>query len=69
MPQDGVSKGKLDGPMLFRSQIIPNTVRKYWVYVPAQYDPAKPACVLVFQDARGPSIPKARCGCRSSWTT
>jgi enterochelin esterase family protein len=26
------------------------TFRKYWIYVPAQYDAAKPACVLVFQD-------------------
>jgi enterochelin esterase family protein len=35
---------------LFRSQIIKDTVRKYWVYIPAQYDLQKPACVLVFQD-------------------
>ena len=27
-----------------------DTVRNYWVYVPKQYDPAKPACVMVFQD-------------------
>jgi len=58
MPQDSVPKGKLEGPLLFRSQIIPNTVRKYWVYVPAQYDPAKPACVLVFQDGARAINPK-----------
>src|SRR5882724_4625267 len=52
LPQEGVPKGKLDGPMLFRSQIFSNTVRKYWVYVPAQYTPDKPACVLVFQDGQ-----------------
>src|SRR5678815_5981700 len=49
-PQAGVPKGKLEGPFLFRSQILTNTVRKYWVYVPAQYTADKPAAVLVFQD-------------------
>ena len=32
------------------SKIFPGTVRDYWVYVPKQYDPAKPACVYVNQD-------------------
>ena len=32
------------------SKIFPGTVRDYWVYVPAQYDGKKPACVMVFQD-------------------
>lgn len=50
LPQDGVPKGKLEGPHLFHSDIIKDTVRKYWVYVPAQYNPDDPACVLVFQD-------------------
>lgn len=50
LPRDGVPQGKLDGPHLFRSEIIEDTVRKYWVYVPAQYDAEEPACVLVFQD-------------------
>lgn len=50
LPQPGVPEGKLEGPHLFRSKAIPNTVRKYWVYVPAQYTGAKPANVLVFQD-------------------
>ena len=49
LPQEGVPKGKLEGPFLFKSQIFSNTVRKYWLYVPAQYTPEKPACVLVFQ--------------------
>ena len=35
------------------SKIFPGTVRDYWVYVPAQYTPAKPACVMVFQDGAG----------------
>ena len=33
-----------------QSKIFPGTVRDYWVYVPKQYDPAKPACVHVNQD-------------------
>ncbi len=52
LPQEGVPKGKLEGPFLFKSQIFANTVRKYWIYVPAQYTPEKPACVLVFQDGQ-----------------
>jgi len=51
-PQAGVPQGKLEGPFLFRSQILTNTIRKYWVYVPAQYTPNKPAAVLVFQDGQ-----------------
>lgn len=52
LPQEGVPKGKLEGPFLFRSQVFSNTVRQYWIYVPAQYTPEKPACVLVFQDGQ-----------------
>jgi enterochelin esterase-like enzyme len=33
------------------SSIYPNVEREYWVYVPQQYDPATPACLMVFQDA------------------
>src|SRR5829696_5457901 len=33
-----------------KSKVFPGTVRDYWVYVPKQYDPAKPACVYVNQD-------------------
>ncbi len=47
---EGVPKGKLIGPTPFKSQVLADTIRQYWVYVPAQYDAAKPACVMVFQD-------------------
>ncbi len=50
LPQKDVPKGKLSDPVLFKSKVIKDTVRKYWVHVPAQYDEKKPACVLVFQD-------------------
>jgi enterochelin esterase-like enzyme len=32
------------------SKIFSGTERDYWVYVPKQYDPAKPACLMIFQD-------------------
>ena len=50
LPQKDVPKGRLEGRTLFKSQVIKDTVRKYWVHVPAQYTGEKPACVLVFQD-------------------
>ena len=49
LEQPGVPKGKVTEHE-WKSTIFPGTVRKYWVYVPAQYDPKKPACVMVFQD-------------------
>jgi enterochelin esterase family protein len=56
-PQDGVPKGKLEGPTLFRSKVFEGTVRKVWVFVPAQYTPDKPACVAVFFDGQRASNP------------
>jgi enterochelin esterase family protein len=44
--------GRLEGPFEFHSDIFPNTVRQYWIFVPAQYDPAVAASVLVFQDGQ-----------------
>ena len=34
----------------WRSSVFPDTVRRYWVYVPAQYDGSSPAALMVFQD-------------------
>ncbi|HYG33737.1 MAG TPA: alpha/beta hydrolase-fold protein, partial [Clostridia bacterium] len=48
--QPGVPKGTVEKYTFASSKIFPGTVRDYWVYVPAQYDPAKPACVYVNQD-------------------
>jgi enterochelin esterase family protein len=50
LPQAGVPKGKIAGPFQWKSNIYPGTVRDYALYIPAQYDPAKPACLLVVQD-------------------
>src|SRR5882672_1728825 len=57
LPQDGVPKGQLLGPHLFKSRILAGTVRRYWVYVPAQYSAERPANVLVFQDGQRATNP------------
>ncbi len=49
MEHPDVPKGKVT-KFSWKSEIFPGTVRDYWVYVPAQYDEKKPACVMVFQD-------------------
>ena len=46
----GVSKGEVLKFTFNQSKIFPGTTRDYWVYVPAQYKPDKPACVYVNQD-------------------
>ncbi len=50
--QDGVPQGKVTQHRWTESKVYPGTERDYWVYVPAQYDPEKPACVMVFQDGQ-----------------
>ncbi len=50
MPQTDVPQGKVTGPIRWKSKVFDGTVRDYWVYVPAQYKPEEPACVMVFQD-------------------
>ena len=48
--QTGVPQGKVLGPFTLASNVFPNTTRNYWVYLPAQYDASKPACLMIFQD-------------------
>jgi enterochelin esterase-like enzyme len=48
--QAGVPTGTLTKYTNFTSKIFTNTTRDWWVYVPAQYQKDKPACVMVFQD-------------------
>ena len=50
LPQEGVPKGEIRGPFSLPSTIYPGTQRRFWVYVPAQYDPAQAAALMVFQD-------------------
>jgi gluconolactonase len=48
--QPGVPKGEVLKFTFENSKIFPGTWREYWVYVPVQYTPDKPACVYVNQD-------------------
>jgi enterochelin esterase family protein len=57
LPQADAPKGRLEGPFEFHSKIIPGTVRRYWIFVPAQYSAEKPAAVLVFQDGQRATNP------------
>ncbi|HSY17757.1 MAG TPA: SMP-30/gluconolactonase/LRE family protein [Candidatus Acidoferrales bacterium] len=49
-PQAGVPKGDVLKFTLENSKIFPGSRHEYWVYVPAEYTPDKPACVYVGQD-------------------
>ncbi|RLS35939.1 MAG: esterase family protein [Planctomycetota bacterium] len=47
--QEGVPKGTVT-EHLWKSQIFEGTIRRYWVYVAAQYKAESPAALMVFQD-------------------
>jgi enterochelin esterase family protein len=49
-PHEGVPQGKIVGPLTLASTVYPDSTRHYWVYVPAQYDSARPAALMIFQD-------------------
>lgn len=53
LPREGVPKGELRGPFVLENcQAFPGTQHTYWVHVPAQYDPAKEADLMIFQDGQ-----------------
>ena len=52
LARDEVPKGEVRGPLVLPSQAYPGTQHTYWVYVPAQYDAAAPASLMVFQDGQ-----------------
>ena len=60
----GVPRGQVKGPFHLPSQAYPGTQHTYWVYVPAQYDPAGPAChtgerSCFYRDLEGTADPGA----------
>ncbi len=55
---DGVPEGKVTEYEWSASKVFPDTTRKYWLYIPAQYDGKSPACVMVFQDGSAYMNPK-----------
>jgi enterochelin esterase family protein len=52
LERSDVPKGKLTPMPTFESRVFDGTTRDWWIYVPAQYDGSKPACVMVFQDGQ-----------------
>lgn len=50
LPQDGVPKGDIRGPFTLPSHAYPGTQHTYWIYVPAQYNPAVPASLMIYND-------------------
>ena len=48
--QPGVPEGKLSEKIVHVSKIYDGMESDYWTYAPAQYDPSKPAAVMVWQD-------------------
>ena len=58
LPLEGVPKGEIRGPFTLPSKAYPGTSHTYWVYVPAQYDPAIPASLMVFNDGQAFMAPE-----------
>jgi len=56
--EDGVPQGEIRGPFTLPSQAYPGTQHTYWVYVPAQYDPAVPASLMIFNDGQAFKAPE-----------
>src|SRR5688572_32654347 len=52
LEQDGVPRGEIRGPFALPSTAYPGTQHTYWVYVPAQYAPAEPASLMIFNDGQ-----------------
>lgn len=52
MPQPGVPTGTVTPWTQLPSEAYPGTLHDYCVYVPAQYDPATPASLMIFQDGQ-----------------
>jgi enterochelin esterase-like enzyme/sugar lactone lactonase YvrE len=55
-----VPHGKVIDMPPWESKIFSNTIRDWWIYVPAQYRKDSPAALMVFQDGNGYRNPKGR---------
>ena len=51
-------KGEVLEFTLEKSKVFPGTTRQFWIYVPAGYTPAKPACLYVHQDGVANKAPE-----------
>src|SRR6186713_2033794 len=52
-PREGVPKGTVTRHVLQPGKYFPGTPHNYAIYVPAQYDAAKPTAFMVFLDGSG----------------
>jgi sugar lactone lactonase YvrE/predicted esterase len=52
-PLDGAPKGTVTKHVLPPGKLYPGTPHNYSLYVPAQYDPAKPTAFMIFLDGSG----------------
>src|SRR3954468_2470890 len=52
LPQPGVPQGQVTAWTKLPSQAYPGTLHDYCVYIPAQYDRAKPTALMIFQDGQ-----------------
>ncbi|WPP51241.1 alpha/beta hydrolase-fold protein [Catalinimonas niigatensis] len=46
---EGIPKGKISTHS-WKSTVFKNTIRDYYVYIPAQYDASQPSALMIFQD-------------------
>jgi enterochelin esterase family protein len=51
--QADVPQGKLSEKLVHTSKVYSGMQSDYWIYVPAQYDPATPAALMIWQDGQG----------------
>jgi enterochelin esterase-like enzyme len=51
--QADVPEGKMSAKFVHTSKVYDGMESDYWIYVPAQYDPAKPAALMIWQDGQG----------------
>src|SRR5580704_285635 len=58
IPQEGVPKGDIKGPFTLPSKAYPGTQHTYWIYVPAQYDPAVSASLMIYNDGQAFMAPE-----------
>ena len=58
IPQEGVPQGEIRGPFTLPSEAYPGTQHTYWIYVPAQYDPAVEASLMIYNDGQAFMAPE-----------
>lgn len=51
-PMAGVPRGRFSAAKFLPSAVFPGTQHTYYVYVPAQYDPAQPTALMIFNDGQ-----------------